>query len=446
MYKKILYVLILLIGFSKGIRSEIVILKSGERIEGKIINQSRTKIELQKEDGTKLVIDKDNIEKIQFGPTQREIEEKKRKEEEQHRKEEERLRQEEERRRIEEELRRQEEEERLKKQEERRLSKIQKEPLEKRHGLEIGFGVGPAYIVPSLFKVYDLFFTIFERGFFFSDNEVVEKDILRYDYNSENIQFFIKYVKNDIEIGFSYTGFKLDELNFKSVYKFQERIFVPGKNIILGEPEYNMYNLWFINNIRQFRIYTIETIFGIETNLYNINTKINQVIDYESNFGKKNLVIEFKTKTNNFISLGPNVRFKIKPQTDLKIGILLTTGRMEPTLGYLVVNNFSFGNEFNRLSIDFTDPLQAKGIYFRVKWDYSIYKNTYVFLEYLYNENQYKIGKMKATNLSKSKADSRSIPFVPDFLIGTLLTGQKKVAIEKNQYLNVGLSYRFNFL
>ncbi len=158
-----------------------MILKSGERIEGKITNQSRTKIELQKEDGTKLVIDKDKIEKIQYGPSQREIEEKKRKEEEQRRKEE-RLRQEEERRRIEEERKKKEEEKRQleeeqlkkeaeeckkleirKKEIEKIKNQIQKTPISivKREGWEIGYGGGPVYNIPSFLKIYDLFFYMF---------------------------------------------------------------------------------------------------------------------------------------------------------------------------------------------------------------------------------------------------------------------------------------------
>jgi hypothetical protein len=61
--------------------ADTIYLKDGKVIEGKIINQTRTNIQIQLEDQKIITLNKERIERILFGPTQNEIEEQKRQEE-----------------------------------------------------------------------------------------------------------------------------------------------------------------------------------------------------------------------------------------------------------------------------------------------------------------------------------------------------------------------------
>jgi sRNA-binding regulator protein Hfq len=67
----------------KNQQKDTIFLKNGKVIQGKITNQSQTKVEIQTEDGNRILLNKEEIRRIQFGPTQNEIELEKRRQEEQ---------------------------------------------------------------------------------------------------------------------------------------------------------------------------------------------------------------------------------------------------------------------------------------------------------------------------------------------------------------------------
>ncbi len=122
--------------------ADIIILKNGKQYEGKIINQTREKIQIQLEEGKNLNIDKNEIQRVIYSPTSEEM----RKREEELRRLEEMKK--EERRRLEEikkqeeEQRRLEEQKRLEKRKLEELTKLKqtKEPLLKNNKLVIDFG------------------------------------------------------------------------------------------------------------------------------------------------------------------------------------------------------------------------------------------------------------------------------------------------------------------
>ncbi len=450
MLKRLLFTIIILTPCYTTVRSEIIILKSGERIEGKITNQSRTQVEILKQDGSKIIIDKDKIQRIQFGQTQQEIEEERRKKEEEEKRkkaEEDKRRLEEQRRRKEEEVKKRIEEER-RKEDEKKLIQIRKEPIEKRHGLEVGYGEGPSYIVPSLFKLYDLFFYMFTTGQFFFGSSNINKNSISYNYGSYNNQIYLRYLKDNIEIGYSIALFELNTKNFKNIYKLESRnvLFVPGYNKLSSDSEYSISQLWFIYNIMDFSIFNYKAILGIQSNIYGVNTILQQNINYFKSNLTEISSQDIKTNENQFLSIGPNISIKIKSDSEFILSALISKGKMKPEFNYYTINLSNFGiSSFNYISLKFTENIGSTGIYYKIGWNYEIYKQYRLFIEYLYNENQYKLENITANVFDSSPGPNSPPPILPPFIIDIFTIGQKRIAIEKNQYLNIGISYRFNF-
>ncbi|MFN3605199.1 MAG: cell envelope integrity protein TolA [Leptonema sp. (in: bacteria)] len=130
---KYLKILFFFFCFSKSLFSDIIFLKNNVSIEGKILLQTREKVNIQLEDGSQKTIDKKDIEKIIYGKTKKEIfeEQKRKQEEELKRKQEEELK-----RKQEEELKRKQEEE-LKRKQEEELKRKQEEELKRKQEEEL---------------------------------------------------------------------------------------------------------------------------------------------------------------------------------------------------------------------------------------------------------------------------------------------------------------------
>jgi len=137
---KIKFFVLIYLCFVVSIYGERVYLKNGSVIDGEIIQQTMTTIQVKTYKGEILTIQKDDIRKIDYKFDIRKIEEERRKQEEQRRLEEERRKQEEQRR-LEEERQKQEEqrrleEERRKLEEERRKQEEQRRIVEERRKQE----------------------------------------------------------------------------------------------------------------------------------------------------------------------------------------------------------------------------------------------------------------------------------------------------------------------
>ncbi len=116
-----------------------IYLKNGKKIEGKIINQLRTKIQIEV-NGKLELIDKENISKIEFENIEerKKQEELKRQQDEERKKQEELKRQQEEERKKQEELKRQQDEERKKQEElKRQQEELKRQQEEERNKQEI---------------------------------------------------------------------------------------------------------------------------------------------------------------------------------------------------------------------------------------------------------------------------------------------------------------------
>jgi hypothetical protein len=137
---KIKFFVLLYLCFVVSLYGERVYLKNGSVIDGEIIQQTMTTIQIKTYKGEILTIQKNDIRKIDYKFDIRKIEEERRKQEEQRRLEEERRKQEEQRR-LEEERRKQEEqrrleEERRKQEEQRRLEEERRKQEEQRRLVE----------------------------------------------------------------------------------------------------------------------------------------------------------------------------------------------------------------------------------------------------------------------------------------------------------------------
>jgi hypothetical protein len=206
--RKLLYIFVVIL-IIQDLFADTVFLKNGKVIQGKIINQSQTKIEVQTEDGNRILLNKEEIRRIQFGPTQNEIELEKRRQEKQKQIEEQRRKQEEEIRRKQEEEKRLEEERR--KQEER---KKPKEPIIRRENLEIGYGLGPSYSIPSFVKINDIFLFAQYIGSLLIDTQPRQEyfnEENRFKKYHSNGYFFISYYFNNWAIGLDTTSILLNQ-------------------------------------------------------------------------------------------------------------------------------------------------------------------------------------------------------------------------------------------
>ncbi len=458
---KKIFKLLLFILYQFSLDADTIFLKNGQKIIGKIINQTRENVELQKEDGTKIVVNKENIQKIEFGPSQKEIEDKKRLEEERRRKEEERKRFEEEQRRKEEERRRileeqqkreeerrRAEEEKLKKEEEKKRTQIKVRPFEKRQGFEVGYGAGPAYVVPSFFKIYDSFFNFL---FPFSLSGL----FLSYNYESFSQQLFIRYYKNDFEAGFSVSSFQIDSSNFKNKLRvgvgyqrnqYLSSIFPFSNNV--SDAKNNYINIWLIYNLTYFHLFNNKTIFGVETNVYQIKLNTKQRFFTLTGGGSVIDFINFNSNNNKHLSIGPLIKMYLNPKNYLSLNLLISSGGIKPKIEYQLFNSISTFNIINSFDVFIANisEMKSNGIYTSFQWNTSIYKDLNFFVKYAFNENHYKINKINVENyrvFSTSSTVESLVQSIPGFFLSR--DKKQRRVIEKNQYLNLGVVYYFNF-
>ncbi len=464
--KKILLTLVLFI--PQLLFSDIVILRNGKKIEGKITNQTRTKVEIITEKKERLILDKAEILKIQFGSGEEEIkkEELRRQEEERKRLEELRKREDEERRRIEEEKRRQEEENRKKEEEARRQeelkrkqkTKIPKEPLIKQNQLILGYGYGPSYTIPLFIKIYNVIFHALEKSgplIVGSNKQISQTTDIKWNSSSETSQIFLHYLKNDWEWGISIKSFMIREKNFKlqsyswdpqfiSLIVYQDfrdsnnKTILPKHDIIELYGKYSLYKTIAGNH---------PVILGLKVNLFSIDSKIkNHNIRFFSPYFFKNYTITFNNLNNTFLFIGPHIFYPIDNKQSLEGEILIANTNFESRFITRFFESRTFQG-ISQLLLDANLKGETKDIYLSFKYNYNIYKDIFIFLQYLYNENQYYFTNIYSIQFSSGINTADEIPlFFPNVIWQIFFTGQKKVAIEKNQYINIGIMYHWNFL
>jgi hypothetical protein len=270
MIKKTIYFILFLQPFL--LRADIIYLKNGKTLKGKISRQTLTKVELILPDNKIIVIEKNEIQKIRYiSPTDQELKEKQRQEElkriqeEKKRKEEEQKKIEEERQRLEkekelEELKRLEEEKKRKEEELKQLEEIQKKYeeeqrklIEEQKKLEIetlpkeiqkykiqyqfGGGIGTFNLPLNQFYKYYNFFTEYSQNNlknYIQNIQIQMKSLPDWNW-SGNIHGSISLFYKNWEIGF---------LNTTMYQKpIPKSLSIPNKLYTnLNEPQYQSYS------------------------------------------------------------------------------------------------------------------------------------------------------------------------------------------------------------
>ncbi|MFN3604814.1 MAG: LA_0442/LA_0875 N-terminal domain-containing protein, partial [Leptonema sp. (in: bacteria)] len=134
------------LSFTFSLYADTIILNNGKKYEGKVINQTREKVQMRLENGKEILINKNEIQKILFGPT-----------------EEDRRKLEEEKKRLEEIKKKEEQQRKL--EEEKRKAFLKKEPILKRKDLYLSFGTGQSNSYLPLESLQNIFY---QGAFLFS--------------------------------------------------------------------------------------------------------------------------------------------------------------------------------------------------------------------------------------------------------------------------------------
>jgi multidrug efflux pump subunit AcrA (membrane-fusion protein) len=192
--------------------ADIIYLKDGNVIEGKIINQTRTNIQIQLEDQKIITLNKERIERIFFGPTQNEIEEQKRQEELKRKQQEEQKRLEQQKR--EEEIKRKQEE--IKQQQEALRKKLQEPTVQYNHFFDISLLVGPNIQKPIIGRYLRSLLATGSKVSFFDNkpNETsihVAKDKLKDSYT---LNTRLSYTNPYLNLGIDFFFYRYNLLFF----------------------------------------------------------------------------------------------------------------------------------------------------------------------------------------------------------------------------------------
>lgn len=456
--------------FTTSLLADTIQLKNGNIIEGKILNQTRTKIQIQTEEGKVLLIDKSEVQRIKYGPTRKELEQK---QEEQRRQEELRRKQEEERKKQEEEQRRQEElkrkqEEERKKQEEkqRRQEELKRKQEEerkkqeeerknilKRNDLDIGLGVGSGKIYPFFLKPINMY--NFARNIgskLLPNNSNSDNDfaITKFKNNVAQGNIYFNYYKNNWRFGLDIRSFDIKNKISNLGGTISQSSFYPWISEIIysEEPDYSMGHLWIMYDFYQFSLFNNQILMGIKLGRYIINTYL-KFKEFNRSNTTPNLEIndwELKTNSNEFYSMGLNIFMKVKSSNFINLGVDFLKGRYNSSMVIRMQNN----NQSNMLELDYI-KFNAKGLANGLKIDlsyhYEYYKNLFLFVEYDWNENRYKVN--ASGNFFKYPPNTGNNndppPILPSGLLNLYTFGEKKIAIEKISSISFGMGAKISF-
>lgn len=449
--------------------ADIIILKNGKQYEGKIINQTREKIQIQLEEGKNLNIDKNEIQRVIYSPTSEEM----RKREEELRRLEEMKK--EERRRLEEikkqeeEQRRLEEQKRLEKRKLEELTKLKqtKEPLLKNNKLVIDFGPVMSNNKLSFEKIQtDFNKLIFFGSLLFGEgSHYVEMRGLKsftskadisvafgYHYNQwmfqiESIDFSIKPLFRDVRyytlnkgesfepsigiprpyLNFSFTSSPIRN-NTKTRYTV---------NQIYAKYLYDKYNFGGIVSFFSVPI-------GFRNHILDIN-----FVNYESEYSildRKNSLFYINliatTGEADTIFSGFSLKNYIKKELSWEIDLFVYYG----DCSYL--GNHSMNNFFNQTIINFDYRVRGRqrGQDFTNRFEKEIYKNTILFIKITYYEALSKITNFRPTGYEIDILNKRfkDYSYISEILNKNLLSGKEKTIIAIDKYVMIGIRYQLD--
>jgi hypothetical protein len=318
---KIKFFVLLYLCFVVSIYGERVYLKNGSVVDGEIIQQTMTTIQVKTYKGEILTIQKDDIRKIDYKFDIRKIEEERRKQEEQRRLEEERRKQEEqrrleeERRKLEEERRKQEEQRRLveerRKQEELLKNKY---PFIKDNKNYIDFSLDKFNIKQSVLSSsyynvapMEMFLPIIlENPNTWGHKSLPLTTTNRWNYNISQINFITGGSSNnflwEVEIpipGFTHTDISFSHLNYWEGIFFS---YIDSKIYVPLFSDFNSFTPKFLlgYRIRTTPLDSWNVYLGWENYNIRYNKKWNINIFYKSLLSNQSLLLMLNSKETSF--------------------------------------------------------------------------------------------------------------------------------------------------
>jgi hypothetical protein len=331
---KIKFFVLLYLCFIVSLYGERVYLKNGSVVDGEIIQQTMTTIQVKTYKGEILTIQKDDIRKIDYKFDIRKIEEERRKQEEQRRLEEERRKQEEQRR-LEEERQKQEEqrkleEEQRKLEEERRKQEEQRRIVEERRKQEEllknkypfikdnknyidfsldKFNIKQSVLSSSYYNVapMEMFLPIIlENRNASGPKSLPLTTTNRWNYNISQINFITGGSSNNFlwEVEIPIPGFTHTDINFSHL-NYWEGIFFSYIDSKLYVPLFSDFNSFTPKFLLGYRIRTTpldswNVYLGWENYNIRYNKKWNINIFYKSLLSNQSLLLMLNSKETSF--------------------------------------------------------------------------------------------------------------------------------------------------
>jgi len=437
----------------KNQKKDTIFLKNGKVIQGKITNQSQTKVEIQTEDGNRILLNKQEIRRIQFAPTQNEIELEKRRQEEQKKIEEQRRKQQEE------EIRRKQEEEKRLEEERRRQEerKKPKEPIIRRENLEIGYGLGRGnsdlYYNQlmngiGIGKSLGLTRLIFLPQSLWNSSYVLNQS---YEFNkrSTNQNLHLAYYYNSWGFGlewiFSQLGKGIQVNRYGSILG---QSFVSISNVENKQkPTNNIRDIWISYDFYRYNFGNRYLLIGIKGGVYSINTKLN----YEQNSLDLGVGYEYEkdnitTKKGELFSLGPSVLLRWSKTQKIDGELRFIGGSTEGLYEYLSMRE----NFFAHAKEKFND--RVEGVHFKLRYSQLLSDQWYWYVSYSYNQINYFAKKSKNKGYKRDTSiiqvdNTSSFPrnfFFPRGNLFDLISFIQK-GKDRLQTIDIGIVYLIDF-
>ncbi len=387
----------------------------------------------------KIILNKEEIGRVQFGPTD--------KQEEKKRQEELRKKQEEEKRL--EELKRKEEELKEQRQIQQEQTKILKKPIIERNYLEIGYGLGPSYSIPSFVKVHNIFLFTNNIGGnlvrLSQDLPIYAKEENNFQKNHTNSHLYINYFYNNWSFGLDITSILFNKLIDSNRYTISQGNL--NSSLVQmnfdKDPEYSYSHLWIKYDWYRTNYRNLYILLGIKGGIYSVSTQISydkKLVDYynffqEYNFEKGNI----HSLENDLLFLGHSVLINLSDSETLQFDINYINGNFKGNYKYQ-----EFGTDLVDLNIFYSGSVEGGS--FELQYKKRIQGEIFFFTKYLFSELTYTEFFLKRPRKNKGYAilisndQFQPIRYFPGGLIDLLSFGQTKKAIEKNQSLSFGVS------
>ncbi|MFN3604853.1 MAG: LA_0442/LA_0875 N-terminal domain-containing protein [Leptonema sp. (in: bacteria)] len=482
MYKK-MFIFFVFVLITSLLYSDTIILKNGQKYEGKIINQTRERVQIRLENGKELVINKNDIQKIQFGPSAEEIKrkqeeerrklEEQKKQEEERRKLEEQKKQEEERRKLEEQKKQEEErrkleeqkkqeEERRKLEEQKRKALLQKEPLLKRRELLLYLGRGTSSAYLPLEGLWNLFSkSIGQTICILESPESLFPIINGIGRSTSNISLEMIYNENNWSFGWELIGFNSTPLtkniNYYNFVQGEDYTRSPSQSYLYIEfpgglkipdsfyiytslyGKYHFYKTKFLygNIYFSIPIGIMNHDFYLKTESSSFRSKY-PFSPYSTQLSSISTQLNIEPRDTNLLYSGIHLENIINDALKWKLQMNVYYGTFEYSINLFV---FGLGNPTNFI----INPLGIqRGIGLINRFEKSIDNHFFIFVDLAYREIQFSVSTIKRDGYINIGVNTYT-PFSLSSLsfLGTFgLVDKDKRFKEINRSLSFGVSYR----